>query len=108
MKNGVRLISSGLEVEVKTPNCETFDDAASTKELTVSLGPEEISFWDFVRQGWRRENARPGSTSDEANLADGWTSKSAPALRFRPSDYFYSRLVCCTHYFLMPNHWINS
>ena len=93
-------------MEVKTPNCETFDDAASTKELTVSLGPEEISFWDFVRQGWRRENVRPGSASGEANLADGWISKSAPALRFRPSDYFDSRLACFTQYFLMPNLWI--
>ena len=100
----MRLISSGLEVEVKTPNCTTLDAASSAKELTVSLGPEEVSFWDFVRQGWRRENVRPGSTSDEAIIADGWTSKSAPALRFRPSEYFDSRLACCTQYFPIPNH----
>ena len=85
--------TSGLELQVRTLNCSSLDAASENpRELTVSLGPDEVSFMEFVRQGWRRENAQPGSSDPVP--ADGWTSKSAPALRFRPSEYFDSRLVC--------------
>ena len=86
-----RYSSSGSELQVRTPNCAALDAASENpKELTVSLGPDEVSFSEFVRQGWRRENLRPGA-SEEAVAAEGWTSKSAPAMRFRPAEYFDSR-----------------
>ena len=88
------VFSTGSELQVRTPNCTALDAASENpKELTVSLGPDEVSFSEFVRQGWRRENVRPGACGVAAAGEEGWTSKSAPALRFRPSQYFDSRLV---------------
>lgn len=82
----------GSELQVRTPNCTALDAASENpKELTVSLGPDEVSFSEFVRLGWRRENVRPGACGVAAAGEEGWTSKSAPALRFRPSQYFDSR-----------------
>ena len=84
---------AGVELQVRTPNCTALHAASDDpKDLTVSLGPEEVSFWEFVQQGWRRETASPGSGSASLVAENGWSSKSAPALRFRPTQL--SRWVC--------------
>lgn len=65
----------GLEVLIRSPNAEDFDQNPTKKELTLSLGPEELKFWDFVREGYRREN-------DQNDLP--WPHQVANAVRLSP------------------------
>ncbi len=74
----------GVEVLVKTPNSKPLDDTTATENaLAVSLGPEDIGFLDFVKEGWRRET-NGGQKQQDSESESDWKRHSAPSLRLRP------------------------
>jgi hypothetical protein len=81
----------GIELAVRSPNCRALNSGERTeKRLELRLGPEVMSFEEFVESGWRREN-EANKKQDKEEEEEGWTSKLVPALRFRPSDYYDDR-----------------
>ena len=76
----------GVDLRVRSPVAASPENLTRTKrELSVELGPNEMSFSDFVREGYRRETEaeRP---EDEDNP---WQVREATTLRLYPDPELY-------------------
>ena len=76
---------AGLELRVRSPvsaadSVSTVGD--SDRRLSVELGPSQMSFSDFVREGYRRE------TGADEELSQ-WEKRETTSLRFHPSTDTY-------------------
>ncbi len=81
----------GVEFSIRTPNCMPLSSSERTeKRLELTVGPEEISFSDFVRRGWKRE---AGGRAARAESDEDWSKRKVSALRFSPSTYFDDKYV---------------
>lgn len=50
---------NGLEFTIQSANDFPLTSEASRPVLNLTLAPENLSFYEFVKEGWRRQRSKP-------------------------------------------------
>ncbi len=70
----------GVQMSFAAPRLQNcLGNKTTCKELDVILGPEQLDLWDFISQGYRREQG------EDAGGGSGWRMFSAKSVKFTPS-----------------------
>lgn len=84
---------NGMEIRIRSPNVDPFENKPTLKKLDITLGPESMTFSEFVSEGYAREK---GSKPKE-EVDSPFVHKKADRIRlnFQPEfgqgrEYFFN------------------
>jgi acylglycerol kinase len=92
---------NGCEINIESVNNSPLSKDQDQKLLKISLGPDELSFSDYVQEGWHREQ------SVEQKVPTEWFKQEAPAILWHPDSSLDSEEDINERFFYLDNESVD-